>query len=567
MYGWLVAKSSGTVPECWKKFCSYYKDYQIIYHITPKFLNDRVFNTEYECLLGTDGVLVNSRDILDKWKNEKELPEILATGLRESTSEILRKLCGPYNGFMLEDERAVFFTNRVGDRPVYYYNNECILIVSSNLNMIIEFCKVNNIVLDLDNGAAEILLNCGFMLDERTLVKGIKRLFPGTYLQASEVGIEEIRYHYLDNTEWVTDSEDEAIEKIDRLFRKAVERCYSKNEEYGYQHLATLSGGLDSRMTSFVAQDMGYKNIINICFGTSCCDDNILAAKMAGDMKHEFIFKSIDDLKFVYDVNEMVQRTYGGAIFSGPTMALRLIKNLNLNNIGAQFTGLGGDSIIGSFSKNDYHIPPYNKAMGYSERTSNTLDMSRFLNMEQMEIYTRSFLGANNGALLVNEYVTSLSPFFDNDFMDYCMKLPLAYRIERRIYTKWILKKYPQAAAYKWTGSNAKIRYNPVLFHKIDVVRKRLPQKIKRGLFQLHISKYKYCKVGSFPMEYLFERDTEVQTFVKNYIESNIACIDEHSPIGIRLREILKKPTYINCCLVMTILSFIVQHNIRVKNE
>ena len=565
MYGWLVTKNSGTMPECWKKYCSHYKDYQIMYHITPKFLNDRIFNNDYECLLGTDGVLVNSREIIDKRKNAKELAEILSTGLKESTLELLRELCGPYNGFMIEEERAVFFTNRVGDRPVYYYNDGRSLIVSSNINMIIEFCKFNNIILNLDINAAGILLNRGFMLDERTLVNGIKRLFPGTYLQISEFGIEEVRYHILDNTKWVSDSEDEAIEKIDILFRKAVKRCYDKNEEYGYQHLATLSGGLDSRMTSFVAHDMGYSNIINICFGTPGCDDNILAAKMSGDMKNEFIFKSIDDLKFIYDVDEMVQRTYGGAIFSGPTMALRLIKNLNLDNIGAQFTGLGGDSIIGSFSKNDYHIPPYNKLMGYSKRLSNEIDVSRYLNMEQMEIYTRSFLGANNGTLLVNEYVTSLSPFFDNDFMDYCMKLPLAYRIERRIYTKWILKKYPQAAEYKWTGSNAKIKYNPVVFHKIDVIRKRLPQKIKRVLFQLHVSKHKYCKVGSFPMDYLFERNTEVQTFVKEFIRNNIAYIDQQSPLGIKLKEILKKPTYINCCLVMTILSFVVQHDIRVE--
>ena len=66
----------------------------------------------------------------------------------------------------------------------------------------------------------------------------------------------------------------DAVEQLDVLFRKAVSRCFEKDKAYGYNnHLASLSGGIDSRMVNFVAKELGYKKISNYTFGQSFSDE------------------------------------------------------------------------------------------------------------------------------------------------------------------------------------------------------------------------------------------------------------------------------------------------------
>ncbi|PEN17505.1 asparagine synthase, partial [Bacillus wiedmannii] len=94
-------------------------------------------------------------------------------------------------------------------------------------------------------------------------------------------GIVEVhRYFNLNNTPREDKSEEAIIEEMDSLFREAIRLQFEKDREYGYKHIASLSGGLDSRMVNFVAHDLGYKDILNYTFSQS----NYLDEKIAKDI-------------------------------------------------------------------------------------------------------------------------------------------------------------------------------------------------------------------------------------------------------------------------------------------
>ena len=102
---------------------------------------------------------------------------------------------------------------------------------------------------------AYLLLTFGFMLQDYTLIEGIKRIPPGSILSYSQEEILINRYYQVKSTPYVNDSEEEIIQNIDLLFSEAIRLEYTKDLEYGYQHIATLSGGLDSRMNIIKAKD------------------------------------------------------------------------------------------------------------------------------------------------------------------------------------------------------------------------------------------------------------------------------------------------------------------------
>lgn len=62
--------------------------------------------------------------------------------------------------------------------------------------------------------------------------------------------------------------------------------------------MVDLSGGLDSRMVSWVANDMGYKEQLNISYCKEGYYDEKISKEIAKYLNHEYIFKYLDDKNF-----------------------------------------------------------------------------------------------------------------------------------------------------------------------------------------------------------------------------------------------------------------------------
>ncbi len=418
-----------------------------------KFYDDEILLQNGSSLFFLDGYVENKDDIC-KGCNASNWEDAFVGILKNGEIPALR---GGFCGFCNEDGRFTLFADHVGNRALYYYSKENVCIISTRLFYITELMKKNDIACRIDERAIRYLLTLGFMPDDSTVCKEVKRVLPGCMVDIMPDGNAVVKCYFKpDNTKIQEDlSFDDAIEGIDQYFRQAIKREFEKDTEYGYRHLVDLSGGLDSRMTSWVAHEMGYTDQINITYCQKDYLDFKIAQGISCDFRHTFLFMPLDDFKWIEDIEQNVMLLNGAVPYSGSTGACRILSMLKGSNCGIEHTGMVGDAIIGTFYKDKEYN--YSKPVGNENVYSSFLryDISKdillsYKNREQFSIYTRGLLGAQSSYMLRQNYFETASPFLDADFLGFILSVPFEYRVNHRLYLAWIKAKYPDAAKYGW---------------------------------------------------------------------------------------------------------------------
>lgn len=429
-------------------------------------------------------------------------------------------------------ETWLVYTSQLGDKPVFYYHEENLFICSSSLIAAVKALHYLGIKLHMNEAAAYDLLTYGSMCSDNgtlTPIREVKRLAPGTYLKffscSNELSIHEY-YKFTNNPYHLSDlSEAEIINELDKKFRVAIMREYDKDIEYGYNHLASLSGGLDSRMNNWVARDMGYDNITNLIFSQSHYLDQEIAQEIAEYLGNELIFYALDNAKYLQNVDEIIEKNYGLSIYSGTAHSYNSFKTINMKRYGVIHTGQLGDVIVGSFcNRNNAYAKGLIPIRIYSNILLDKvkkIEARNYDNQELYMIYTRG-IGALTSQIAIANFTECASPFIDVDFMQFCLQIPIEYRENHGLYKKWIIKNYPDAAKYKWEGIDAKISAS-----KLSVITKKIYRKgIYKLLEKLQINNaFLERKITMNPMNYWYYYNDSLHEYMDSYIEKNISKI------------------------------------------
>lgn len=512
-----------------------------------KFVEDKVFYEDDKCILVVEGVILNKSEFLKADKGETW--EVIIWRLYlEKGQDFYSLFKGSFSGLLYDKSngRWIVFTDHIGSKHIYYYKRENQVLISSEISTIYRFFKKMNLKPVLNSNAAYMLLSYGYMLDDNTLCSDIKKLLPGHYILMHNGQFNIKEYYKLPVSFVSTDRFDlsELIEELDIKFRRAIELQFRKDKEYDYKHLVALSGGLDSRMTSWVAHEMGYIDQLNFTFSQSDYLDETIPKKMAADMKHEWIFKSLDNGLFLRDIEEINLITGGNVLFYGLAHGNSMLKLLNFNDLGIVHSGQLGDVVIGSYLK---EIPTKKiERLGgaYSNKLLSkvTSKYTSFDNVAQLEstmIYQRAFNGINSGLLASQNYTETISPFYDLDLFEFCMSIPLNVRMNHNLYKKWILKKYPKAAKYVWESTRARINAKNVSIRyrgraiPVNRILSVLLRKMVKGGFAP-------TKFHMNPMNYWYKTNLDLKKFQDKYYEENIHHLKNH-PILKKDCELLYK--------------------------
>ena len=430
-----------------------------------KFLNDKFLLDDSQRIILLEGVIINNRQLISKYEASdwKDCVRKMYAVHKDTFYDEFR---GSFCGCVYEKDldRWLFFTDHIGDKQVLYSRSSKGIIVGTEVSYLVETLKANGVSPSLNRDAAYMALTLGYVIEDNTLFTEIKKLTAGHYLIVKEGKIQEVEYHRFTNKPREMTLE-EAIEGIDRHFREAVRLDFEKDREYEYKHWATLSGGLDSRMTVWVAHELGYKDQLNLTFSQSNYADFEIAQQIATDLRHEFLFKTLDNGNCIYDLDSITGITGGSACFFGVSHTWSLFNKLNYSEYGLVHTGELGDVIVGSYQKTsmEYGIPPKIEDGAYSveliDRLKNYAFHYSYENEEMYLMYNRGFCFVGQGKLGYDHCKTeNLSPFCNVDFMEFCFRIPLKYRFRHKIYFDWILQKYPAAANYIWEGLGGHIK-------------------------------------------------------------------------------------------------------------
>ncbi|MFD1096157.1 asparagine synthase-related protein [Salegentibacter chungangensis] len=526
---------------------------------TNRFQEDAFSFENEKYFLVTNGVNYN----FNSPKAEENARYCLSEYERKG-DDFFKDFRGSFSGAIYDksEDKWLIYTNQFGEQSLFYTQTENEFFISSDIFELTRQLQISKTSYGLDKEAAYYLLTYGYMLRDLTLVDKIKKIEAGHYLKINKGELLKKQYFSIDNTPEPKLGSKDAIEGIDLHFRKAVEKEYEKDLRYSREHFATLSGGLDSRMTVWVANEMGYKNSTNLTFSQSDYLDMELSRKISKHLHQKWHFAELDEGEHLIDgIDQMVKDTNALYHYSGAS-ALSRIKSFSTENYGLVHTGLLGDAVLGTHNPdNAYAEATQVKATSRRLMHRNQKDhLRQYRNNETAELYVRGFNGILSNSAMLQNFSEAASPFLDVDFFNFCMSIPAEYRAHHKIYKKWILEKYPQAAKFKWESINAKITDKSVLIRGKEIPLKHFGKFVVEGFFH-NIGRpvnNTYSKAHMNPFNYWYRTNEKLQKYLWGYFEEHMPLVKDEE-LKSDCMELFKKGNAIEKMQVLTLLSAIKQ--------
>lgn len=527
-----------------------------------KFQQDKFVYEDNNMVFILDGVILNTQEICRKQKTNS-FQDAIITLYKKQKQAFLTELRGSFSGaiYNKKNNELALFTDQIGSRPIFYYSGKDCFIFGSEIRYVTDSLQHSDIVYGLNIESAYSLLTLGYTIEGRTLFTSIHQLKPGQILFINDTKIYYENYFILKNEPDFSLKETEILEQIDFLFRQAVTRAFNKDEEYGYKHLACLSAGLDSRMTNWVAHDLGYRNILNVSFSQSGYYDEYIPQKIAEQLKNDWLFKSLDNGNCLYLIDEVIRIT-SGTLYYGSAHLRSIFNIIDMDQYGLVHTGQLGDVVLGTYySSLDVHKNFSSSTGAYSvvlqDRLPANFIRDTYANEEIYIFYSRGFCGINQGLFVRQQKNETYSPFYDIDFMNFSLSIPVKYRFGHYIYDKWILQKYPEAAKFLHNGKR-KIGYSnriKMTYKGYDFYLSELPRLIT--------GKIKYKIKGSplsnkhhmNPIEYWYRTNISLKTFLDNYFKDNIDRLDQFPELKADCEKLYTDYSCIERNAVLTLLA------------
>jgi hypothetical protein len=208
----------------------------------------------------------------------------------DSLVHCLQHAKGVFSGVSIRHGCIDVYSDKLGVRPVYFYQDKHVVIFSSLL-WVLE--SLSFIDLDSDpKGVAEIVA-LGYCLADRTPYRSVKRLNGGELLSLDMAGNELRRIKYWD---WASiNVKNEVTEHDITCLYEAFTSAVNRRRTPGEPAVAFLSGGLDSRsIVSLLAQNE--EEVYTFNFATQRAQDNECArlfAEAAGVRHHQRLFATL----------------------------------------------------------------------------------------------------------------------------------------------------------------------------------------------------------------------------------------------------------------------------------
>lgn len=503
------------------------KKYRVQYRSQSKFKDDSIFFEDESYILVLSGVILNKSKFCE---NNKDWARFMVDKLNDRAfNACISELRGSFIGCVLNKKTGTwsFFNDHIGSKAIYLYEANDRFVFTSHLNELYQNLNENAVKLHLDEQAAYMLLSYGYLLKNYTLAEEVKRLEPAHIYTLQDHRLKREKYFSLNDIEYKEYSEKEQLAGIDAHFRAAVDLQFKKDQECNYEHLVSMSGGLDSRMTSWVAHDLGYVEQLNITFSQANYLDETIAKQIALDLKHQWIFKPLDNGEFLKNNEALIRLNGGQNAYFGMSHVNSVLKYLNFDTFGILHSGQLGDVVIGSFGAGTSMKPP--KSSSKLLQNKIRVDFGEYRSNELLNMYERGFNGANGGLIATQVFTETYSPFYDVDFMNFCFSIPPESREKHKLYTKWIAQFYPKAAEYVWEATKQKITDRRYQIGHLELSQKDMKDIVKRKLGLLKEGTDSRNHMN--PVDFWMRSNLSISKYFENLFTTHLVLLSSHTEL------------------------------------
>jgi asparagine synthetase B (glutamine-hydrolysing) len=416
----------------------------------------------------------------------RTLPELLAALYRKRG---VGALCGLNGGHSIavwdsETQTLSVISDRHGLRPLYYWSFDGGFLFASELKALAWHPEFNRTI--CDQGVAD-LMTSGYLFEDRTLFRDIKRLEPATVLSYQQGRVTKRQYwdYQFSETEDGISDEEAYIDEYARLLQQAVMRRVGPGmcvPSTGGLDSRTILGMLDKTSASGTAKtvSLGWPQTHDVRFGREIAE--------AVGLAHECLPIPSSYLRDYAD--DAMDRVEGMAAFH-TSWRVAMDGYLERNEVQTVATGFLGDFIAGGhltrhFAEDfdteeegfralfdhrycrvfndDEQRQCFRKSYYESMRESVWETMQRRVALTPADnffdkhsywaMHSRQRREYGVHKEYFSRHCRATEPFTDLDFMDFCFALPLKLRLGQNAYRRMILKHLPKVAkcGYTHTG-------------------------------------------------------------------------------------------------------------------
>ncbi|MBI4563355.1 MAG: hypothetical protein HY716_01505 [Planctomycetes bacterium] len=362
------------------------------------------------------------------------------------------------------------WSDRHRQYPVYLLEGDGTFVASTDFGCVAAFLDGPR----LDPGAADLLLHLGHLVEDQTLLSGIRLLQAGAEARVSADGGADVKQywrlrHRLENGASLSELADEIARRVAAAVRR-IQRS-------GLRLAVPVSGGLDSRLLLSLTEHP--ERVPSLTWGEEGSRDLRYGERIAARLGSPHTRMVLDPAEYPPLWERGVAAT-GGAYCVGDMHVLPFACRL-AEKADVTLNGLGGDGLLGGIYLKSpwmketsldrlvdavwqWRIPHADVAGSLLRDSSARGEGRRRFDAsfravtegtpaERLMDWTcdnRLTRFTNCGSTLLRTEVESYAPFLDRDVVDYLSRIPLAIRIRHRLYLKVLKRASPTAAKIPW---------------------------------------------------------------------------------------------------------------------
>lgn len=525
--------------RCYKQQMSY-KNWIVKTNVLNKFNGDKVFIQNENNIIVIDGVVYNKNDLIRKY-NAVDWDSTVSL-MADMNECFFSEFDGSFSGalFIKEKNKWLFFTSPLGEKAIFYYYDNNLCIVGSQLNYITDSLIELNIQRTPDIEALKQFMAYNCYFDDSTCIKNIKRLLPGDYLEVGDNNFVVKNYYTADYKEDNTKTENDWIEELDSAFNSGLKKILQKNAEYGYTNLVDISGGFDSRMIAYAIKSLKGENVLMNCFSQSKTDDETIAEFISSSLGYDYVFLSLDNADIVMSIDDNILMNNGATYYCSVSGGRKLLSYLDQNKLGLEITGLLGDVDDGSMTVmygNDLYNPTWERYK-FSSRMKlnedyvlNTKELKRFVNNqhEHYWLFIRGMLFGMSSYFVRQNFTEVATPFGAKEFLKVYLEAPWELRVKNHLLRKWMIKKYPEAGIIKHSGNGPSPKESLTFIYKLKAFIRRCFNYLLR---LLHYDKKQKEPNGMNDIAWWYRTNSKFHDYLNDYYENNRYCLNIPDEIG-----------------------------------